>query len=156
VAGLQERNGSFRILFRYQGKQRTFTLGVVSRDEAEAKVGAVDLLLLRIKQGLVTVPPGVTIEDFLLHDGRVKTPGQAAAPEPTTFKRFRERYLETHRNGAMEAGSLDTVESHLNHFSRTLGDGFPMRELQVPDLQRHVNERARKKYRSRPLSCVTL
>ena len=85
MAGLQERNGSFRIIFRYQGRQRTFTLGQVGRDEAEAESGAVDLLLLRIKQGLLSVPPGVTVEDFLLHDGRVKTPGQAAAAEPTTF-----------------------------------------------------------------------
>ena len=26
MAGLQERNGSYRIIFRYQGKQHAFTL----------------------------------------------------------------------------------------------------------------------------------
>ena len=37
MAGLEERSGRYRILFRYHGKQRTLPLGKVSREEAEAK-----------------------------------------------------------------------------------------------------------------------
>ena len=66
---------SFRILFVYQGKRHSITLGKVKPDEAEAKAGQVDLLLLRIKQGLLTLPAGVVIEDFLLHDGQVEDGG---------------------------------------------------------------------------------
>jgi integrase len=156
MAALQERNGSFRVIFRYQGKQRSFTLGRVSRDEAEAKAGHVDLILLRIRQNLLAIPAGISIEEFLLSDGQVKPPEQAAAVEPTTFGRFREKYIETQRNGAMEQNSLQTTEMHLRHFERTLGEKFPLQQLQLADLQRHVNERCRKKYRGRPLSPVTL
>ena len=46
MAGLQERNGSYRIIFRYRCKQRSITLGKVSLQEAEAYAGKVDLLLL--------------------------------------------------------------------------------------------------------------
>jgi mRNA-degrading endonuclease RelE of RelBE toxin-antitoxin system len=36
MATLQERNGSFRVLFCYNGKRETFTIGKVSRQEAES------------------------------------------------------------------------------------------------------------------------
>lgn len=156
MAALQERNGSFRVIFRYHGKQHTFTIGRVTRQEAEAKAGQVDLILLRIEQNLITVPPGVTIEEFLRNDGQVKKPEEAAVVEPTTFGTFRRKYLETHRGGAMEANSYATVEMHLRHFERTLGEKFPLGELQLADLQRHVNERRKKKYQGRHLSPVTL
>jgi hypothetical protein len=155
MAALQERNGRFRVIFRFLGKQHSFTLGRVSRNEAEAKAGHVDLVLLLLRQNLLAVPAGVTIEEFLRSDGQVKTPEQAAVTEPTTFGSFREKYLETHRNGAMEQNSLQTTEMHLRHFERTLGEKFPQ-QLQLADLQRHVTERSKKKYRGRPLSPVTL
>ena len=58
MAALQERNESFRVIFRYHGKQHSFTLGRVSRQEAEAKAGQVDLILLRIEQNLLVVTAG--------------------------------------------------------------------------------------------------
>src|SRR5205823_5932178 len=38
----------------------------------------------------------------------------------------------------------------------TLGENFPLQELQLADLQRHVTARRKKKYRGQPLSPVTL
>ena len=35
MAALQVRNGSFRLIFRYNGKQFTFTLGQVSENDAQ-------------------------------------------------------------------------------------------------------------------------
>src|SRR5947209_1241101 len=154
MAALQKRNGSFRVLFRFQGKQHSFTLGRVPCNEAEAKAGHVDLVLLRIRQNLLTVPAGVTIEEFLLSDGQVKTPEQAAVTEPITFGRLRAAHLETCGNGAMEQNSLQTTAMHLRHFERTLGEKFPIWQLTLPDLQRHVTERSKKKYRGKPLSPV--
>jgi integrase len=156
VAGLQQRNGGFRIIFRYQGKQRTIHLGGVSREEAEAKAGQVDLLLLRLKQRLIELPPGVTIEDFLINDGQIRKPEQARPAAPVSFATFKQQYLDTHGNGAMETNSLATVAMHLNHFERSLGHTFPLTQLTLTDLQQHVNQRAKKKIRGKPLSPVTL
>ena len=69
MAGLQDRGGRFRILFRYRGKQFTLALGKVSKIEAEAKTAQVDYLLLRLKQNLIVLPPGIGITEFLEHDG---------------------------------------------------------------------------------------
>jgi len=156
VAGIQQRNGGFRILFRYQGKQRTIHLGSVSRQEADAKGGQVDLLLLRLKQRLIELPPGVTIEEFLICDGQVRKPEETRPAAPVNFAAFKKQYLDTHSNGAMEANSLATVAMHLGHFERSLGHAFPLAELTLTDLQQHVNNRAKKKYRGKLLSPVTL
>src|SRR5262249_44721699 len=72
------------------------------------------------------------------------------------FRRFKECYLETHRGGAMEQNSLATAGMHLNHFEKSLGEGFPLHTLTLADLQAHVTARAKKRYRGRPLSPVTL
>jgi hypothetical protein len=42
MTSLQERNSSYRILFKYLGKLRSFTLGKVSPDEADATGGRLD------------------------------------------------------------------------------------------------------------------
>src|SRR5262249_17328720 len=44
----------------------------------------------------------------------------------------------------------------LRHFAGTLGERFHVQVLTLDDLQKHVNARATKKYRGRPLSPVTL
>src|SRR4051812_19122538 len=107
MAALQERNGSFRILFRHHGKQSAFKLGKVSREEAEATVGCVDLLLLRLGQRLISLPPGVDLVTFLRHGGSVPATGEepavtAAAP---TLGSLRDEYLKTH-SSSLEATTL--------------------------------------------------
>jgi hypothetical protein len=155
MASIQNRNGSYKLTFCYHGKRHYLTLGRVTEQEAEAKSAQVDYLLLRIKQGLVQVPPGVPIEDFVQHDGQIAKPERVASA-PVSFAQFRQRYLDTHRNGAMEANSLATVETHLDHLGRTLGDGFPMNSLSLGDLQRHIDGRARQKYRGKRISPSTI
>jgi hypothetical protein len=112
MASIQNRNGSYKLTFCYLGRRHYLTLGKVTKAEAEAKSAQVDYLLLRIKQKLVRVPPGVAIEEFVFHDGQVTAP-EAVAAAPLSFAVFRQLYLDTHRNGAMEADSLATVETHL-------------------------------------------
>jgi integrase len=155
MASLQQKGGSFYCQFCYHGKRHTVTVGPVSREEADAFAGKVEYLLLRIRQRLIHVPPGVAISDFILQDGKVAEP-EAPPVEPIAFRQLRDRYLETHENGALEENSLDTVKMHLRHLEHTLGEGFPVQELSLADLQRHVNLRARKKYRGKLLSPVTL
>jgi integrase len=155
MASLQRKSDTFYCQFCYLGKRYTVTVGKVSQDEANAFAGSVDLILLRLKQKLLSMPPGVSITDFVIHGGKVPE-AVAAAPEKTTFADFKKRYLDTFRDGAMEANSLDTVAMHLGHFEMTLGPAFVLQELTLADLQRHVNRRREKKYRGKRLSPVTL
>lgn len=141
MAWLQERSDSYRVVFRYQGKQRTFTLGKVTQAEAEAKLAQVDYILMRLRQRLLALPPGVDIETFIQFDG---SPPAAAIQQKsgpsTVVGDLRERYIQAH-GGALEANTLGTARIHLNHLSTTLGEKFPLAELSAVDLQRHVDRR---------------
>jgi hypothetical protein len=105
MAGLQERGGSYRVFFRFRGKQQTFPLGKVSKQEAEAKSAQVDYLLLRLKQRLIELPPGVAITDFLQHDGKPPDSAVAAPLGNTSLVTLRDRFLSIH------AGAHETVLS---------------------------------------------
>jgi len=77
MASLQERNGSYRVLFSHHGKLHTFTIGKVEKDEAENKARQVDYLLMRLKQRLIVLPEGTDIVTFIEHDGKTpRTPGR--------------------------------------------------------------------------------
>src|SRR5436305_1417990 len=70
MASLQQKGATWYCQFCYHGKRRTFTVGPVSKDEAEAKANIVDYLLLRIRQGFVFLPPGMDIVTFMECDGK--------------------------------------------------------------------------------------
>lgn len=141
MAGLQERGGSYRVFFRFRGKQQTFPLGKVSKQEAEAKSAQVDYLLLRLKQRLIELPPGVDITDFLQHDGKPPETAPAVPLGNTPLVTLRDRFLAIHA-GAHEKNTLYTARIHFNHLIATLGEKFPLPELAQAELQRHVDRRA--------------
>lgn len=159
MASLQKKGGSYYCQFCHHGKRFTFTVGAISEAEAHAKAAQVDYILLRLKQRLIELPAGVDIVTFLQFDGK---PPETAPTIPTsprqtvTLAYLKDRYLATHGNGAMEANSLGTVAIHLNHIARSLGEQYPLTELNLDELQRHLDARARTKHHGRPLSPVTL
>jgi integrase len=143
MATLQERNGSFRVLFCHNGKRETFTIGKVSRQEAESTAAQVDYLLMRIEQRLLAVPAGVDIVAFIRGGGKVPEEGAPTERAEFTLGQLRDRYLETHGNGSLEKTSLDGIRLHFKHLVATLGERHPIRALSLADLQRHVDRRAR-------------
>jgi hypothetical protein len=143
MATLQIRNRSYRVLFCHAGKRYTYTLGEVSRREADNAAAAADQVLLRIEQRLLRVPDGVDIVSFVRNGGRVEEVKGTLPPEPLGLRKLIDSYLAVHSIGSMEANSLATVRMHLGHFAATLGDRFPAQRLTLADLQRHVDRRAK-------------
>ena len=96
MASLMQQGDRFYCQFLYFGKRHCFSLGKVPRDEAEAKINQADFLQMRLKQGLLQIPPGTDIIAFLKFDG--KPPSQ---PVPTrdapTVRLLRDEYLNVHR-----------------------------------------------------------
>ena len=145
MAGLQKRNGSYRILFSFHGKLHSFTLGKVSESEAETKSRQVDYLLMRLKQKLIELPDDIDIVTFIEHDGKppiLKASTPETPRKAVTLIRLKERYLETLANGTVEASSRATTAMHLRHLCRHFGDGIPLADLTLSKLQRYVDKRA--------------
>jgi hypothetical protein len=90
MASLQNRNGTWRILFRYKGKLHTFTLDESDTVQAAGVKAEVEELLRLLKRNLIDVPGGCSIEDFLRHRG--KPPEHqplVSRPKETTFGELR-------------------------------------------------------------------
>jgi len=157
MATLQERNGSYRILFVYHGKRHTFTLGKVSPEEAETKTAQVNYLLLRLKQRLISLPPATDIVTFIQFDGKREERLPPPASGAATLGELRDRYLETHKNGTLEQTTIDGIELHFRHLVRTLGEKHPIQSLSLAGLQSHVDRRSKMKgIRGQKISPATI
>ena len=119
--------------FRFQRKERNFTLGVVSEAEAIAKAAQVDLLLMRLKQGLIDFPTAWISCPSSSSEAESSQPAIKAEARRETVSpgRLRDRYLKTHE-ASLEQNTLDTRQTHFNHFAATLGERFLLQELRSP------------------------
>lgn len=139
MAWVQSRNGSWRVLFRHDGKQHTFWLGEVGEREAEATAAKVDYWLMRLKQKLVTMPPGCDVVTFVRHDGR--PPEHVAEVRELTLAGLRDAYFRA-RAGKLEETTLDGIRLHFDHLVRVLGPNRPVAGLGRADLQGYADRRA--------------
>jgi len=156
MATIQNRNDSFRILFIHHGKRYAYPLGKVPRRVAESKAAKTDEVLALLKGGYITIPPAVDIVTFVRHEGKLPSTPTQPGGEGVTLAGLRDRYLATHRNGALEATTLSGVELHFKHLVATLGDRFPLANLTLADLQKHADRRAKMKYGGGLISSATI
>jgi integrase len=140
MASLQKKGESWYCQFMYQRQRHTYTVGKVDDGEAKATAARIDYVLMRIRQRLLDVPAGMDIVTFIEHDGK-PPPASQPRTKSTPLSELRDAYLETFGNGALESSTLRTAKLHLQHLGKTLGEGFPMNTLVLPDLQRHVDRR---------------
>jgi integrase len=146
MASFQLRGKSYACVFCWHGKRQWFTIGKVTEEEAKAKASQVEYLLMRLKQRLIDLPPGIDIIEFVQHVGKLPAghqdlPGKFQA---LTLLGFRDRYLSTHRE-SLEDRTVNGIELHFTHLCQALSDKFPIRELKLADLQGYVDRRAKAK-----------
>jgi integrase len=159
MAWLEEHptSGHFKICFRWGGRKLKKTVKTTARSAAESALARFNENLNLLERGRLELPAGADIGTFLLSDGKLTgQPVTIPQPQILTLGELRDAYVEVHSNGAMEENSLATVCMHLRHVIASLGKSFRIRSLTLGDLQRHIDRRARKRYRGRPLSAVTL
>ena len=142
MASLQERSGSWRVIFRHNGLQHFVTIGEVEETEAQGVKARYEYLLRLLKQRLLTLPSGMDIVTFLLLDGKPAEASPESGQPEFTFAQLRAGYLKTIGNGAVENNTLYTSKIHLAHLARTLGERFQIAALRHAELQRHITRRS--------------
>jgi integrase len=141
MAAVQLRGDSYRLIFQYLGKQHSCTLGEISQTEAHQCKTRCEQLLMRVEQGLLEIPAGVAVADFILFDGKPPVDPAFATRKQTTLHELRKAYLKTYENGAIESNTLATARIHLTHIERTLGHRFLLSGISLGKLQEHINRR---------------
>jgi len=138
MASIQQRGEWFHLHFRYAGRQYTHALKTKDRREAEAHRGTVDRLLIRIRNNEIPPPPeDADLPAFLLSAGKVSS-DSAPAFKALTLNDLRDRYLQTHGNGALEPKTLEMTKIHFRHLTRHFGERFSVAKLTPGLLQNYV------------------
>lgn len=156
MASLELRSERYRIVFRFAGKKFQTPLKTTEAKEAQACLARLEENLRLVERGRLIPPPDADLATFLLSDGNV-------AHKPTigndmlTLEGLVVEYMAVHSNGALEANTLATRDTHLRHIKDTLGDTFQVKKLKAADLQEHVTRRAKAfGIRKRKLSAYTM
>jgi len=143
MAALQNRNGSWRVIFRYDGKQRAFTICEVSAADATVHKASTEELLRLLKRGLIEVPAGCGIEEFLFHRG--KPPEYAASTsngkKHLTLDDLRDAYVRSQQK-KLEQTTLEGIKLHFDHLTRFFGPKRLIPALTRADLQQYVDKRS--------------
>lgn len=142
MAGMRRKGEGWHCTFRFRGRRYYFAAGNLSEQQARAKGAEVDETLDLIGRGRLTVPEGVSLEDFVAAGGKV--PVVAVRPETITVRQLFDHYLKTHGNGTIEVSSLGTARTHLNQVAESLGERFRIQSLTVLSLQEHIDRRRKK------------
>jgi|SRR6185312_4316051 len=143
MASIESRNGSKRIVFRYEGPKHHFTVGDVSNADAAVFKSSTEELLRLLKRKLVSIPAGCSIEDFMFHRGN---PPEYVAPATNgqidlTLTALKDAYFRSQQK-KLEQTTLDGITLHFNHLTRILGAGRMIPALTRPDLQCYVDKRS--------------
>jgi integrase len=141
MAWIQCRNDSWRVLFRHDGKQHTFWLGEVNEKEAQNTAAKVDYWLMRLKQRLVTLPPGCDVVTFVRHDGKPPEHLTVEGTKELTLEGLREAYFAA-RKVKLEETTTDGISLHFRHLARILGPNKMIPELTRADLQAYADKRS--------------
>jgi integrase len=137
MASIENRNGSWRVIFRHQGEKRYFTIGDVSASDATTFKASTEELLRLLARNLVSIPLGCSIEEFMFHRGK---PPMVANKTEITLSELREAYLASQEK-KLEQTTLAGIRLHFNHLERILGRVI-VPQISRADLQNYVNKRS--------------
>ena len=141
MAGMRRKGNCWFCTVRHEGKRHYFAVGELTEEEATAKAARIDELVALVDRGVLQVPEGTTLGDFLAAGGRAPQTS-AKDPDAVLVKDLCQRYLEVMANGTVEANTLSTKRTHLRYVLEHLGLRMRTSRLCQADLQGYVNARA--------------
>ena len=141
MAWAERRGESWRIVFRHHGEKRSFTVGNRNEADATATAAATDELLRLLKRGLVTVPDGTSLEEFLARQGKPPAAPAARPGKALKLGELRDAYLAG-QAGKLEETTLAGIRLHFGHLTRLIGAGRAVADLTHADLQGYVDRRS--------------
>lgn len=143
MAWLLNRNGTFHIGLRFNGRLFKRSLKTKDSKTANGALGRVEENLRDVERGRLALPENVNLIEFLL-SGEQPVAAQSVTPA-LHISRVVDEYLASIPDGAMEQNSLYTAKIHIKHLTTKLGARFNFSLLKQSDLQAYVSHRAKQK-----------
>jgi integrase len=151
MASIEQRGSSFRLIFKYQGKRYTHSLGKSDSHTANMLCGALEKTLVQLQQRFIPMPEGIDVKEFILAGGVQKSPAivspaadaaSSASSAPLTMSTLEKQYMDT-MHAILEPNTLRSMKIHSKHFKRKLGEDFQLKKLTLALLQNYVIERTK-------------
>ncbi len=115
MASLQKKGNSWYCQFYWQNQRITFTVGRVTKAQAEAKATRAGEIVELLERGVLRLPDGVGVAAFVKLDGQAPAPVESQKnSQKSALGELRDAYLKAH-GAAQEAKTLYTAKIHLNH-----------------------------------------
>ena len=164
MAFMENRNGKFRIKFRFEGKQHSRSLKTDNERKAQLAKGQIERNLELVSLGLLSVPDDCEIFDFLLTG---KAPNQSA--DETQAKASQKRstakllvgklfdlYFAAFLRESIEDNSYGMLKTHRNNLERLVGKQTKAASVGTAEIQGYVDRRAKEKGRRGLIKPVTI
>jgi len=140
MPSLEQRNGTYHINFRLNGRRFRRSLRTANDRSAQASMARLEDNLTRVELGTLELPDDVDVAAFLLSDGRTRKKPKRLGPR--TLGELLKAFLAQLPDHSIEQSTRQSFEIHIRHLRRILGNAVTLVELRLADLQRYVNRRA--------------
>jgi hypothetical protein len=146
---------TYRIQFRYGGRQFNRSLKTKSERDAKAIRGRVDETLALLSRGRLQLPPGADPGTFILSDGKLEGKPVIVIPKELTLPGLFDAYNASLPEGAKEANTLRTEKIHQAHARRLLGPVL-VASITFKEVQAYADRRGKERFRGRPTNPETI
>lgn len=143
MASIFLKDGVFVARFRHLGREFKRSLKTGDRRDAELALAEIVRAVHRLRVGLMAVPAGVSVPEFVLSGGTLAAPAPPAAPVAVapTLAEAADRYVGNLAH--LAPATRLTVAVHLRTLQRVLGPAAagPVDRVTRADLERYVQGR---------------
>ena len=131
------------------------SLKTANESEAQSALGRVEDNIRLVSRGVLTIPPGADVPEFLLSDGKVT--GPIEIPKVVALGSLISQYESALAGGVVEESTLYTIRIHAKHLKRILGEETDVRSVTRESLQQYITtRRAQRSNRGTAISPVTI
>jgi integrase len=151
----KDRSDNYHVCFRLGGQKFKRSLKIASESQAESAKARIEENIRLVRRGILVIPPGADVPEFLLSDGKVAKPIEI--PATVTLSALIGQYEKAISGGAVEKSTLGTIKIHAKHLKRILGENLDVRSINRDHLQQYINtRRAQRSKRGTAISPITI
>lgn len=155
MASLEQRNGTYRIVFRFGGQKFSRSLKTSDIKAAESSLARLEDNLHRLEVGTLTIEDGDDVAAFLLSSGAINQRRQIK--KSPNFGQFLDQYFASIPEDSIEQTTRSMLTTHIKHLKRIVGVRTRLTGIGLEKLQSYVNTRSKEAgRRGRRISAVTI
>ena len=144
MASLEQRNGKFRLVFRFNGQKFSRTIETESESAAVTLKGSLEQRLKLIKTKMVPPPSeNDDIAEYLIHGRSVPASTKTERlPDHLSVTELGELFFSSFLKSSIEEGSFRMMQIHRRNLNRHLGKAS-VSKLSQSTVQRYIARRAK-------------